>query len=73
MTNNAQPGSNAWQKLRDLTLPQERMIGGVCTALGRATPLAAWMWRVLFLAALVYWGYGAAFYLAMMLAIPDEK
>ena len=66
-------GSDAWRKLRDVSLPHERMLGGVCSGLARATPLAAWMWRALFIATLVYWGVGIGVYLILMLAIPDEK
>ena len=63
--------SESWQKLRNLRLPAHGgMLGGVCIALGEATPIAAWMWRVAFLALAYIWGFGALIYLALWLAIP---
>ncbi|MBC7369816.1 MAG: PspC domain-containing protein [Undibacterium sp.] len=66
-------GSEAWRKLRELTLPEDGMVAGVCTGLGRATPLAAWMWRVLFIAATLAWGVGLAAYIILMISVPDAE
>lgn len=63
---------DTWSKLRALTLPRaDRMIGGVCSAFGAATPIPAWMWRVAFCTAAVAWGVGVGAYLILMLCIPD--
>lgn len=66
-------GSESWHKLRDLALPEEAMVGGVCTALGGVTPLAAWMWRVLFCATTLAWGFGVGAYIILWISIPAEK
>jgi phage shock protein PspC (stress-responsive transcriptional regulator) len=66
-------GSESWHKFRDLTLPRDRAIGGVCAALGEGTPFSAWMWRVLFCVLLVAWGTGLAAYLILWICIPREK
>ncbi len=65
--------SEAWQKLHDLNLPQERILGGVCSGLGKATPFAPWMWRVLFMVTTCTWGVGILAYLTLMIAVPDEE
>jgi phage shock protein PspC (stress-responsive transcriptional regulator) len=66
--------SDSWQKLRDLTLPAEgRMIGGVCAAFGQATPIPAWMWRVLFCVSVLAWGGGVVAYLILLIAIPSAR
>jgi phage shock protein PspC (stress-responsive transcriptional regulator) len=66
-------GSESWQKLRDLTLPEENTFGGVCAGLGEATPFAAWMWRVLFCATTFAWGTGIIAYIILWISIPGEK
>lgn len=64
--------SDAWQKLRALRLPEDGgMIGGVCAALGGATPFAAWMWRVAFMCATIFWGSGLLAYIILHIAIPE--
>ena len=65
--------SEGWSKFRNLTRPRKRPIGGVCAALGRATPFAAWMWRVLFCGAFFWWGTGVLAYLILWICIPSEK
>ena len=59
-----------WQKLRDLKLHQDTTVGGVCGALGDATPLAAWMWRTLFCTTGLLWGAGVVAYLILWVSIP---
>ena len=66
-------GSDSWRRLRELKLPNESEVGGVCEALGKATPLAPWMWRVLFSVAVVAWGSGALAYFILWTCIPDEE
>ena len=64
--------SESWQKLRALRLPENGgMIGGVCVALGQATPFAAWMWRVAFMVAAFAWGVGVLAYIILHIAIPE--
>ena len=74
MTTSDESSANTWGKLRDLTLPrEERMIGGVCAAFGKATPIPAWMWRVAFCASALAWGGGILAYIILMICIPDES
>ena len=64
---------DSWRKLQNLTLPRnDRMIGGVCAAFGKATPIPAWMWRVGFCATVLTWGAGIIAYVVLMVCIPDE-
>jgi phage shock protein PspC (stress-responsive transcriptional regulator) len=66
--------SESWQKLRDVSLPEDDwVIGGVCSAFGKATPFAAWMWRVFFLTTLFAWGFGIGAYITLWICIPEEK
>lgn len=66
--------SGGWTKLRGLTLRSEgSMIAGVCTGLGEATPLAAWMWRVLFCVSTLLWGTGIVAYIILWVCVPNEE
>jgi phage shock protein PspC (stress-responsive transcriptional regulator) len=66
-------GSESWQKFRDLKRPEKGAIGGVCAALDKGTPFAAWMWRVLFCATTFAWGVGIIAYIIFWICIPGEK
>ena len=63
--------SDTWHKFRDLKLPRERVVGGICLALGSVTPLSAWMWRVLFLTAALG-GLGLVVYIVLWICVPNE-
>ncbi len=65
--------TESWQKFRDLTRPEKCHVGGVCAALGGATPFAAWMWRALFCAVALAWGIGIVAYIILWLSIPGEE
>lgn len=66
--------SESWKKLRALRLPEDGgMIGGVCEALGEATPFAAWMWRVAFMCGMIFWGAGLLAYIILHIAIPETE
>lgn len=74
MTSTSAGSDDTWSKLRDLKLPREdRMVGGVCTAFGQATPIPAWMWRVAFCTAALAWGGGIIAYIILMICIPDAQ
>jgi phage shock protein PspC (stress-responsive transcriptional regulator) len=65
---------NTWQKLRTMTKSsKDTEIGGVCGALGSATPIPSWMWRVGFLLAFTYYGVGLLPYIVLCICIPEEK
>jgi phage shock protein PspC (stress-responsive transcriptional regulator) len=66
-------GSESWHKFRDLALPEDSVVAGVCAALGEATPFSAWMWRVLFCAMTIAWGFGFIAYIILWICIPGEK
>lgn len=65
--------SPTWANLRALTLPpaKDRELFGVCAALGSATPIAAWMWRCVFLTTGLVWGVGVGAYIILAICIPD--
>jgi phage shock protein PspC (stress-responsive transcriptional regulator) len=65
-------GSESWHKFRDITRPPG-VLGGVCAGLAEATPFSAWMWRALFLATTVAWGFGLVAYIILYIAIPVRK
>lgn len=66
--------SQSWKNFRDLRLPQKGApFAGVCSALGSATPLAAWMWRVLFCATTLVWGGGLIAYVILWISIPRQR
>ena len=66
--------SEAWQKLRALQLPAHGgMVFGVCEALGKATPFAAWMWRVVFCLTTLTWGAGLLIYVILHISIPEAE
>lgn len=74
MSMSDQSSSDAFGKLRDIRLPrEERMIGGVCAAFGKATPIPAWIWRVAFCVSALAWGGGILAYVILMICIPDER
>ena len=51
---------------------QDRWLGGVCGGLEQVSGLAAWIWRLLFLMALVCAGSGFLVYVLMWLLVPEE-
>ena len=64
--------SDSCRQLRELKRSQPAPLGGVCVALGEATPLAAWMWRVLFILITLAWGAGVVAYIILWVAIPEQ-
>jgi len=64
--------SESWRKFRELKLPRKNIIAGVCASLGNATPFAAWMWRALFCATTIAWGFGLITYIILWICVPNE-
>jgi phage shock protein C len=50
----------------------DRVIGGVCGGLGRATGVASWVWRLIFVALFVCVGAGLLAYVLLWIFVPSE-
>ena len=50
----------------------DRWLGGVCGGIGRATGIAAWLWRLVFFALVLCAGTGVVVYLLMWIFVPLE-
>lgn len=48
------------------------MIGGVCSGLGKHTPIPTWLWRTGFLVALLMFGTGGLVYTILWIVLPDD-
>lgn len=59
---------NGLQRSRD-----ERWLGGVCGGLSQISGLAAWIWRLIFIAFLPCHGIGLLVYLTLWLLVPEER
>lgn len=51
----------------------ERWLGGVCGGLSQVSGLAAWIWRLLFIAAIPCHGIGLIAYLILWVLVPQER
>jgi serine/threonine protein kinase/phage shock protein PspC (stress-responsive transcriptional regulator) len=51
----------------------EARLAGICTGLARCTPQPAWAWRVVFLAAGLFYGLGILAYVGLWLAVGREE
>ncbi|MCV2367838.1 PspC domain-containing protein [Roseateles oligotrophus] len=59
---------NGLQRSRD-----ERWLGGVCGGLAQISGLAAWIWRLIFIAAVPCHGIGLMAYLILWVLVPEER
>jgi phage shock protein PspC (stress-responsive transcriptional regulator) len=59
---------NGLQRSRD-----ERWLGGVCGGLSQISGLAAWIWRLIFIAAVPCHGLGLIAYLILWLLVPEQR
>lgn len=50
----------------------DSIFGGVCGGLGKATPLPAWVWRIGFVCAVMYLGFGVLLYILLWIFMPKE-
>jgi phage shock protein C len=63
---------SAWQSLKEATRSsKDAWIGGVCGGLGAATPIPSWMWRAVFLFALLGFGVGLLLYAVLWICMPE--
>jgi phage shock protein PspC (stress-responsive transcriptional regulator) len=60
--------------LRRLTTSKtDEWLGGVCGGLGEHTPLPSWVWRLLFLVLLCYYGTGVLLYVLLWICLPEPR
>jgi|SRR4051812_44325794 len=50
----------------------DRVFGGVCGGLGRATDVPAWAWRVIFCLCVFGLGFGLLLYILLWIFVPAE-
>jgi phage shock protein C len=50
----------------------DRVIGGVCGGIGRATGVESWVWRLIFVALFLCVGAGLLAYLLLWIFVPSE-
>jgi phage shock protein C len=50
----------------------DRVFGGVCGGMARATGMEAWVWRLLFAALFICAGAGLLLYLLLWIFVPSE-
>jgi phage shock protein C len=58
---------NAFRRSRS-----DRILGGVCGGMGRATGVEAWVWRLLFAVLFIFAGAGLLVYLLLWIFVPSE-
>lgn len=58
---------NAFRRSRE-----DRWIGGVCGGLAKLSGLAAWFWRIVFVALTTYAGGGLLLYVLLWIFVPIE-
>jgi phage shock protein PspC (stress-responsive transcriptional regulator) len=51
----------------------DRWLGGVCGGLGKVSGMASWIWRLVFAAFAVTFGFGVVIYLLLWIFVPDEE
>jgi phage shock protein PspC (stress-responsive transcriptional regulator) len=60
--------------LRRLTKSKtDEWLGGVCGGLGEHTPLPSWVWRLVFLLLLCYYGTGLLLYVLLWICLPEPR
>ncbi|MBH9551666.1 PspC domain-containing protein [Inhella gelatinilytica] len=50
----------------------DRWFGGVCAGIGRATGSESWVWRLLFVLAMLFFGTGLLIYILLWIFVPSE-
>ncbi|HEY1313411.1 MAG TPA: PspC domain-containing protein [Steroidobacteraceae bacterium] len=58
---------NAFRRSRS-----DRIIGGVCGGMARATGVEAWVWRLLFAIMFIFAGAGALLYVLLWIFVPSD-
>ncbi len=64
---------SAWQNFKNARKSTtDKMIGGVCGGLGKATDIPSWLWRAIFLICLLSFGVGIIPYIVLWICMPKE-
>jgi len=50
----------------------DRIFGGVCGGLGKATDIPPWVWRVIFCLCVFGFGFGLLLYILLWIFVPEE-
>jgi phage shock protein PspC (stress-responsive transcriptional regulator) len=50
----------------------DRWLGGVCGGLGKATGAESWIWRLIFVVAVFFAGFGVVAYVLLWIFVPPE-
>jgi phage shock protein C len=50
----------------------DRVFGGICGGMGKATGVEAWVWRLLFAVLFIFAGAGLLLYLLLWIFVPSE-
>ncbi len=58
---------NAFRRSRS-----DRVLGGVCGGMGRATGVESWVWRLLFAVLFIFAGAGLLVYLLLWIFVPSD-
>ena len=51
----------------------DRWLGGICGGLARSTGMESWLWRLLFVLFMLYFGTGLLIYVLGWIFIPEEE
>lgn len=61
------------KKLDELKLSgDDNLISGVCGGLGEFTGIPSWLWRLLFVASVMFFGMGLIPYILLWVFMPEE-
>ncbi len=50
----------------------DRWLGGVCGGIGKASGMASWIWRIVFVLFTISFGFGLAIYILLWIFVPEE-
>ena len=51
----------------------DRWLGGVCGGLGTVSGMESWIWRLVFTAFVLTFGFGLVIYVLLWIFVPDEE
>jgi phage shock protein PspC (stress-responsive transcriptional regulator) len=60
-------GVNAFRRSRS-----DRVLGGVCGGMARATGVESWVWRLIFAVLFIFAGMGLLAYVLLWIFVPSE-